>query len=104
MGIPLSDMVAVGGGGTSALWRQMLSSTFNLPVKTIEATEGPALGVAILAGVGTGIYESVESACEKLIHFTEPFTPVNTEEYEKMYQIYKSVYPSLKSVFTELQK
>ncbi len=104
MGIPLADMVAVGGGGTSAVWRQMLSSTFNLPVKTIEATEGPALGVAILAGVGTGVYESVEVACEKLIHFTEPFTPVNTEEYEKMYQIYKSVYPSLKDVFTELQK
>ena len=102
MEIPLSDMVAVGGGGTSRLWRQMLCGTFNLPVKTIEAGEGPALGVAILAGVGTGIYPSVEEACRKLIKFTEPQQPQNVEEYERYYQIFASIYPQLKSIYKSL--
>lgn len=102
MDIPLSDMVAVGGGGTSALWREMLCGTFNLPVKTIEAGEGPALGVAILAGVGTGIYPSVEDACRKLIKFTDPHKPQNVEEYEKYYRIFASIYPQLKTIYKTL--
>lgn len=103
MGISLSDMVAVGGGGTSSLWRHMLSDTFNVPVRTIEAGEGAALGVAILAGVGTGIYPSVEEACRRLISFTEPYAPQNVDEYEKMYRLYASIYPKLKDTFKALQ-
>lgn len=102
MNIPLSDMVAVGGGGTSALWREMLCGTFSLPVKTIEAGEGPALGVAILAGVGAGLYSSVEEACDKLIKFTEPQMPVNVDEYERVYQIYRGIYPQIKDTFEKL--
>ena len=102
MNIPLADMVAVGGGGTSALWREMLCGAFNLPVKTIEAGEGPALGVAILAGVGTGVYSSVEEACKKLIKFTSPFAPKNVDEYEKYYRIFTSIYPQLKNVYKAL--
>lgn len=102
MDIPLSDMVAVGGGGTSALWREMLCGTFNLPVKTIEAGEGPALGVAILAGVGTGIYPSVEEACRKLIKFTEPQKPKNVEQYEKFYRVFASIYPQIKQIYKTL--
>ena len=54
MGIPTGDMAACGGGGTSALWRQMLADLFGCPVKTVASREGPALGAAILAGVGAG--------------------------------------------------
>ena len=102
MNIPLSNMVAVGGGGTSALWREMLCGCFNLPVKTIEAGEGPALGVAILAGVGAGVYESVEQACKKLIKFTPDEMPTDVAEYEKFYQIYRRIYPQLKEVYKAL--
>lgn len=51
--------------------RQMMADMFGCDVKTVTATEGPALGVAILAGVGAGIYDSVEAACRKMIH-TDP--------------------------------
>jgi xylulokinase len=73
-----------------------------LPVKTIEAGEGPALGVAILAGVGTGVYPSVEEACKKLIKFTNPHQPKNVEEYEKYYRIFASIYPQLKTIYKAL--
>ena len=67
MGISINEMMTCGGGGTSMLWRQMLSDMYNCSVKTVDSKEGPALGAAILAGVGAGIYPSVEEACRKII-------------------------------------
>ena len=58
MGIGVEEMMACGGGGKSPVWRQMLSDMYGCTVKTVRQTEGPALGVAILAGVGCGLYES----------------------------------------------
>ncbi len=102
MEIPVNDMTAVGGGGKSALWREMLAGTFDTPVKTITAEEGPALGVAILAGVGAGVYESVEKACEMIVKNRTETKPANQAAYEKCYQVYRSVYPNLKETFKNI--
>ncbi len=99
-------MLACGGGGTSPLWRQMLSDTFGLPVQTVRSKEGPALGVAILAGVGSGVYSSVEEGCEAVIKLNPAQNPNGESQalYEKYYQVYKSFYPALKNGFSELAK
>ncbi|MCD2492049.1 xylulokinase [Lacrimispora sp. NSJ-141] len=106
MGVTVDDMMACGGGGRSAVWRQMLADMYGCTVKTVAAKEGPALGVAILAGVGAGIYESVEAACEKMIHTDKSCDPIpgNTEQYEKYHEIYKSLYGCLKEQYKELAK
>ena len=67
MNIETSEMAATGGGGRSRLWRQMLADNYRCPVKTVESKEGPALGVAILAGVGAGLFASVEEGCAALV-------------------------------------
>ncbi len=104
MGVPFSEMLATGGGGKSPLWRQMLADVYGCNVTTLKAQEGPALGVAILAGVGAGIYESVEQGCEAVIKTDTVQEPVtaHAKEYEKYYQLYKKIYPSLKEQFEEL--
>ena len=104
MGVSFSEMLACGGGGTSPLWRQMLADVYNCPVATVASKEGPALGVAILAGVGAGIFSSVEEGCEKLIKTNPAQLPVkeNSEKYEPFYQLYKSLYPSMKNSFAAL--
>ncbi len=106
MGVTVDDMMACGGGGKSAVWRQMLADMYGCTVKTVAAKEGPALGVAILAGVGAGIYESVEAACEKMIHTDKSCEPIpgNTEQYEKYHGIYKNLYGCLKEQYKELAK
>ena len=76
MGVDLKEMLACGGGGSSPLWRQMLADTFNCEVKTVVSKEGPALGVAILAGVGAGIYKSVEEGCRAVIRTNPPQPPI----------------------------
>lgn len=46
MGIEVSEMMACGGGAKNAVQRQMMADMFGCDVKTVTATEGPALGVA----------------------------------------------------------
>lgn len=106
MGVEVADMMACGGGGRSAVWRQMLADMYGCTVKTVAAKEGPALGVAILAGVGAGIYESVEAACDRMIHTDKSCAPIpgNTEKYNEYHKIYKSLYGSLKDQYKELAK
>ena len=104
MGVDIGEMMACGGGGSSPLWRQMLADTYNCPVKTVVSKEGPALGVAILAGVGAGLYPSVQEACENMIQTNPPQEPIaeNVPKYEKFYQMYRSLYPVMRDSFKEL--
>ncbi len=104
MGVDPEQMLACGGGGTSPLWRQMLADVYNRPVQTVKSKEGPALGAAILAGVGAGLYPSVQEACDQLIQLNPPQEPVkeNVQQYEKLYRIYTGLYPALKENFKQL--
>lgn len=104
MGAQIDEMLACGGGGSSKLWRQMLADTYNCPVKTVVSKEGPALGVAILAAVGAGIYKSVPEACRAVIKTNPAQSPLeeNVPQYESYYNVYKSLYPALKNCYKEL--
>ncbi len=104
MDINVSDMMACGGGGTSPLWRSMLADLYNCPVKTVASKEGPALGVALLATVGAGIYSSVPEACKAVIKTDKTQEPIeeNVPEYEKYYQLYREIYPALKASYKKL--
>lgn len=104
IGVEVEQMMACGGGGKSPVWRQMLADLYNCMVKTVKQTEGPALGVAILAGVGCGIYASVEDACEKIIHESLHNSPDSGQSaiYQKYHLLYQDLYHSLKDQFKQL--
>ncbi|MCD8370966.1 MAG: xylulokinase [Clostridiales bacterium] len=104
MGVEVTQMMACGGGGRSPVWRQMLADLYQCKVKTVQQSEGPALGVAILAGVGCGIYESVESACERLICEKESTDPIREEAklYARYHRLYQKLYGSLKEDYQSL--
>lgn len=104
MHVNVSEMLACGGGGASALWRQMLADLYGCPVKTLESKEGPALGVAALAAVGAGLYKDVPEACAQLIRaggVTEPEAE-NSKAYAPYYALYREIYPQLKPSFKKL--
>ncbi len=104
MGLPFGRMMATGGGGQSPLWRQMLADLYGCPVVTVANKEGPALGVALLAGVGAGVYPSVQEACRRIVRTGAPQTPIdeNAQRYEPYYRLYREVYQSLKGQFKTL--
>ncbi len=104
MGLRVDDMAACGGGGSSKLWRQMLADIYNCEISTIASKEGPALGVAILAGVGAGLYSSVPEACDAIIRKggSQQPVPENVAAYAPCYQVYTSLYPALKGLYPTL--
>ncbi len=104
LGVEVTQMMACGGGGKSAVWRQMLADLYRCTVKTVRQDEGPALGVAILAGVGCGIYPGVEEACDRLISEKNSTEPVaaDAEVYERYHALYQKLYRSLKDDYKEL--
>ena len=106
MDINVSDMMACGGGGSSPLWRSMLADLYNCPVKTASSKEGPALGVALLAATGAGIYSSVPEACKAVVKTDKVQKPEaeRVPEYEKYYKLYTEIYPALKAEFAKLAK
>jgi len=105
MGVTTDNMMACGGGSRSPLWRQMLADLYGCPVKTSKASdEGPALGAAILAGVGTGVFSSLEEACDRIVIADSEAMPdaKRSARYEQFYKIYESLYPALQSSYAKL--
>jgi len=104
MGVEVSEIRASGGGGKSNIWRQMQADVFGKSICRISSDEGPALGVAILAGVGAGIYKSVPEACQEVIKVKDSLSPNEDriKKYNDFYNIYAKLYKSLKNDFTEL--
>jgi xylulokinase len=104
MNIPVTQVRASGGGARSDFWRQLQADVYNQPVVITNATEGPAYGVALLAGVGTGVWKSVEEACRACIKTTKKITPNKKRAafYDRYYATYHKLYGDLKARFAEM--
>lgn len=101
MGIPVNTVRVSGGGGKSPLWRQMQADMFDRETEILRAAEGPALGVALLAGVGTGVYKSVPEACDTVLTVEKRCFPIaeHTKKYAHGYETYRKLYLALKELF-----
>ncbi|MFN2272272.1 MAG: xylulokinase [Anaerolineae bacterium] len=103
LGLSIEQVRASGGGARSPLWRQILADVFDAEIVTVNVTEGAAYGAALLAGVGAGIYPSVNAACEAAIQLTgqtEPGPAVSI--YADYYPRYRALYPALASEFAAI--
>ena len=103
-GVPSDLMRICGGGSKSAVWREILGAVFACDLHTLQQEEGPAYGAAILAGVGAGLFPSVQEACEKLIAEKEtiPYQREMAEHYRRYHRIYDRIYESLKDDLYDL--
>jgi xylulokinase len=99
-GLQLNQVRATGGGARSPFWRQIIADVLDIELVTTNATEGPAFGAALLAGVASGIYHSVQTACNQTIHIVERTEPqsATTLTYAQTYETYKALYPALKPI------
>src|SRR5207244_1660578 len=106
MGVPIRQVRASGGGARSAIWRQIQADVTGHEHVTIKVDEGPAFGVALLAGVGTGVWSSVEEACRATIRVTSATQPepTTTAIYDQFYPIYRRLYPALRESFTAVSE
>ena len=83
------------------MWLQILADITTNNLYSSQCVESGALGVAILASVGSGFYNSVTEASEKMTVCDLTVTEFNAEKidyYNSIYKIYKSLYCAIKQV------
>ncbi|MBV9020835.1 MAG: xylulokinase, partial [Ktedonobacteraceae bacterium] len=101
-GLQLDQVRATGGGAKSPLWRQILADVLGVELVTTNADEGPAFGAALLAGVASGAYASIQQACEATVRIVEQMQPLPHIEqvYARAYETYRALYPALKPILS----
>jgi len=104
--IPVEQIRASGGGSRSFLWRQIQADIYGKELVTLRTSEGSALGAALLAGVGAGIYSSVEESAREAIQVKECMAPKPEQvaRYDSYYQVYRDLYPAVKEFSHTLAK
>jgi xylulokinase len=101
MGVAIEQVRLSGGGARNALWRQIQADIYGCDVHTLNSTEGPAFGVALLAQVGTGGFKSVPEACDAMIRPVDS-TRVDSKArayYDRAFGIYRQLYDDLRGSF-----
>lgn len=104
LGIPISSSKICGGGAKSDLWKKIMANVLNVTLECPSTEQGPAMGGAMLAMVAAGVYPCIQEACGQ-IRLEETVIrpdPVLVAQYEKRYQMFKTIYPACKSVFAAL--
>ena len=89
-----------GGGARSDLWCRIQSEVYGQSVETLASDEGAAYGAALLAGVGIGVWETVDEACAKTIRVARSFKPdrTNVEIMNRRFEEYRKLYPRLRNI------
>jgi autoinducer 2 (AI-2) kinase len=93
-GIDVDEAVMTAGAAKGTLWPQIVADTLGIPVRIPVVKESTALGAAIYAGVGAGLYRDAASTAAELVRFertVEP-DPVAAAEYDVLYERWRELY------------
>jgi autoinducer 2 (AI-2) kinase len=87
-------IVFAGGASKSKLWSQILADVLDIPVTVPVVKEATALGAAIMAGKGIGLYPDVRQAARTLVKTEQTFLPnkENREVYKLAYEKWEAAY------------
>ena len=104
MKVPVEEIRVTGGGAKNLFWNQVLADMFDQSTYCLEASEGAAFGVALLAAVGTKNFKSVEEACAATVKTCNPTKPdaKRAKAYNRYHPLWQNLYQSLKGNFEAL--
>ena len=93
-GIDVEDAILTGGAAKGTLWPQIVADTLGLPVRVPAVKESTALGAAIYAGVGAGLYDDAGGAAERIVRFERTYEPDATAAaaYARLYEQWLELY------------
>lgn len=100
VGVEANELRAMGGAANSHVWTQIKADVTGKEIKVPSSDTATAMGAAILAGVGVGLYKDFEDAANRLVKIKRHHSPniENCDIYMKNYEIYLELYNNLKGL------
>jgi autoinducer-2 kinase len=91
------DVVFTGGAAKGTLWPQIVADVLGLPVRVPAIKESTALGAAIYAGIGSGLYRDLAEVVGSLVHFERTVEPDGNAAgiYDERYANWRALYPKI---------
>lgn len=89
-----------GGGSTSNIWCQIRADVLQRPIHRTASHSAGVIGAALMAGVGAGLFSSLQQAAKQFVQYDQLFTPDadEAERHDKRFAAYKALYVQLKTV------
>jgi sugar (pentulose or hexulose) kinase len=104
-GVPITQLRVSGGGSQSDAAMQLTADIFGLPTARPHVYETSALGAAIDAAVGLGLYPDFPAAIAAMTRVGKVFEPVaaNQAMYDRLYrQVYRKMYARLQPMYRRI--
>ena len=98
--VKVDKIVLIGGGGKSRLWQQILADIFQKELLIPENTEaGTGIGAAIIAGVGTGIFDNY-GCSRRFLRISDSVLPdpEKKQVYARKQRIFEQAYLALREI------
>ncbi|WP_027086284.1 xylulokinase [Cohnella panacarvi] len=103
-GVSIHTLYSVGGAANSVEWTQIKADITGKTIKIPSSDAATTLGAAILAGVGTGVYDSYADAVRRTVRIQREHAPnINHRQvYEQVISVYREAYERLKDLFPKM--
>jgi xylulokinase len=104
VGIQIEGYRAVGGGSKSDAWVQLSADILGKPLVRAAVSEAGALGAAIIAGSGAGVFSSMEEGCQAMVRLGQEFEPDprRQSQYDRRFEKYQKLWPLMAGYLREL--
>jgi xylulokinase len=105
-GFDVTKFIAIGGGASSPLWRQMLADSTGKAVAISETVEASALGAAMIAAYGAGWFATFGEAAQAMSGKTQTVEPDPKirQTWDELLTIYRRIFPDNEKTFNDLVK
>ena len=100
LGVQIRELRIAGGATRAEVWNQIQADVYGVPVVKTELDETTALGAAMLASIGVGIYKNPQDAVKNQIKIQKKYKPHTKQKdlYEKLFENHKALYQSIKNL------
>ena len=101
---PIEQLVILGGGSRSAVWCQILADVLRRPLHVARETESTCLGSGMLAAAAVGLHPTLRAAVAAMSGTGAVYRPDpdRARTYDRLFGVYRQLYPRLRDVFAEL--
>lgn len=100
-GAEIHEVRTIGGCSRSELWNQIKADVLGKPLLLPQTSVGAPFGVAMLAGMGSGVYKDAGQTARDMVRIERRFEPngANHERYGKVYGLFRRIYEHLEDDF-----